>query len=400
MAEIKFSLQLLKEAIRRIPRRIKIIGILVVAFILFLVVSRRPTVPERERVVRVFPPEEGEEVGVLGPERTIRDFLVQKIERIESDSKDELKAQRDAIEKLQGDLKNLKEKNQVLEQKLTSLDENITKAVEKGMEAIDIKLRAILPSEEGAIPFPTGRLRVLKSGVEPSGKEVKPKEEPKKRYVYLPMGSFVKGTLLTGVYAPGNKENPLPVLISIDEAFYGPSMSRIPIKGCLAIGKAVADINARRAITQIVGISYVFPDGRTFEKEGNLGYLTGQDGTLGIPGKLVRRTGKELGGAFASGFLSGVAQALGEGETTTTIGALTGTATKAITGSALKYGGYSGLAAAAEKMSEYYAKQLEQIVTAIQVDMGQKVYLIMQKGVEIEELTPERVSIQRSSMLD
>ena len=107
-----------------------------------------------------------------------------------------------------------------------------------------------------------------------------------------------------------------------------------------------------------------------------------------------------MGGAFASGFLSGVAQALGEGETTTTIGALTGTATKAITGSALKYGGYSGLAAAAEKMSEYYAKQLEQIVTAIQVDMGQKVYLIMQKGVEIEGLTPERASIMRSSMLD
>ncbi len=132
------------------------------------------------------------------------------------------------------------------------------------------------------------------------------------------MGSFVKGTLLTGVYAPGETENPLPVLISIDEAFYGPSMSRIPLKGCLAIGKAVADINARRAIVQIVGISYVFPNGGVFEKEGNIGYLTGKDGTLGVPGKLVRRTGKELAGSFASGFLSGFADALGQGETSTT----------------------------------------------------------------------------------
>ena len=53
--------------------------------------------------------------------------------------------------------------------------------------------------------------------------EIKNEEKaPGKRYVYLPLGSFVKCTLLTGVYAPANESNPLPVLISVDEAFYGP----------------------------------------------------------------------------------------------------------------------------------------------------------------------------------
>ena len=51
---------------------------------------------------------------------------------------------------------------------------------------------------------------------------------PQKRYVYLPLGSFVKCTLLTGVYAPANESHPLPVLISVDEGFYGPNNTRIP----------------------------------------------------------------------------------------------------------------------------------------------------------------------------
>jgi len=68
--------------------------------------------------------------------------------------------------------------------------------------------------------------------------EIKIEEKaPGKRYVYLPLGSFVKCTLLTGVYAPANENNPLPVLISVDEAFYGPNNTRIPLKEPLLLAR-------------------------------------------------------------------------------------------------------------------------------------------------------------------
>ena len=97
---------------------------------------------------------------------------------------------------------------------------------------------------------------------------------PQKRYVYLPLGSFVKCTLLTGVYAPANESNPLPVLISVDEAFYGPNNTRIPLKGAFAIGKAVGDVVSKRAIIQIVSFSFVLPNGKVFEHEANLGIFS------------------------------------------------------------------------------------------------------------------------------
>ena len=77
-------------------------------------------------------------------------------------------------------------------------------------------------------------------------------------YVYLPLGSFCKGTLLTGVYASSDMNSPLPVLITLDEAFYGPNKTRIPLKGAYALGKAVGDINSERALIQITAISFVF----------------------------------------------------------------------------------------------------------------------------------------------
>ncbi|QAT16679.1 IncF plasmid conjugative transfer pilus assembly protein TraB [Candidatus Velamenicoccus archaeovorus] len=207
----------------------------------------------------------------------------------------------------------------------------------------------------------------------------------KKRYVYLPLGSFVKGTLLTGVYAPVNVNNPLPVLISVDEAFYGPNNTRVPLKGAFAIGKAIGDVVSKRAIIQIVGFSIVLPGGNTFEHEGNLGYLTDETGRLGIPGELIYNTGKQLSLSFLSGFLAGGAEALSQAQTTSVVGAY-GQTSQNVTGNTGNYAMFSGLANSAQGMASYYQKQLEAMIPAIKIEAGTKVTLVIQKGVEIEGL--------------
>jgi hypothetical protein len=204
-----------------------------------------------------------------------------------------------------------------------------------------------------------------------------------KRYVYLPLGSFVKCTLLTGVYAPANESNPLPVLISVDEAFYGPNNTRIPLKGAFAIGKAVGDVVSKRAIIQIVSFSTVLPNGKVFEHEANLGYLADDDGHLGIPGELIYNTGKQLSLSFLSGFLAGGAEALSQSQTSTTTTAL-GLNNTNVTGSTSRYAMFSGLANSAQGMSSYYQKQLEAMIPAVKIEAGKKAVLVIQKGVQIE----------------
>jgi len=220
--------------------------------------------------------------------------------------------------------------------------------------------------------------------------EIKIEEKsPGKKYIYLPLGSFVKCTLLTGVYAPVNESNPLPVLISIDEAFYGPNNTRIPLKGAFAIGKAVGDVVSKRAIIQIVSFSMVLPDGKVFEHEANLGYLADNDGHLGIQGDLVYNTGRQLGLDFLSGFLAGGSEALSQAETSTVTGAY-GQTSRNVTGNTGRYSMFSGLARSAEGMSNYYQKQLEAMIPAVKIEAGKKVVFVIQKGVEIEGLEVKR----------
>jgi hypothetical protein len=204
-----------------------------------------------------------------------------------------------------------------------------------------------------------------------------------RRYVYLPLGSFVKCTLLTGAYAPANESNPLPVLISVDEAFYGPNNTRIPLKGAFAIGKAVGDTVSRRAVIQIVSFSMVLPNGQVFEQEANLGYLADSDGRLGIQGEVIYNTGRQLSLNFLSGFLAGGSEALSQAETSTVVGAY-GQTSKNVTGNTGRYAMFSGLADSAQGMSNYYQKQLEAMIPAVKIDAGRKAVLVIQKGVEIE----------------
>ena len=212
---------------------------------------------------------------------------------------------------------------------------------------------------------------------------------PKERSVYLPLGSFVKCTLLTGVFAPANENNPLPVLISVDEAFYGPNNTRIPLKGAFAIGKAVGDVVSKRAIIQIVSFSAVLPNGQVFEHEANLGYLVDSDGHLGIQGELIYNTGKQLSLSFLSGFLAGGSEALSQAETSTVTGAY-GQTSKNVTGNTGSYSMFSGLANSAQGMSSYYQKQLEAMIPAVKIEAGGKAVLVIQKGVQIEGLEAPR----------
>ncbi|MDO9573371.1 MAG: TraB/VirB10 family protein [Candidatus Contubernalis sp.] len=318
-------------------------------------------------------------MGVGGKEEQIANAnATEGINTLKIQSEDQLKAVNDLIRMNQ----DLSEQNKLLSGQIdnlnTNLESKVNEKLDEAMGRIEEKLQGILPSAGTGPAQPAfARLKVLHVG--PSTPT-----PASTRNVFLPAGSFVKGTLLTGVFAPGDRSNPLPVLFSVDEAFYGPARTRIPLKGLLGIGKAVADVNSRRAIIQVHKLSYVCTNVKNWEKDVP-GYICGADGVLGLEGKVIRATGKAFAGSFISGFLSGAAEALAMGETTTS--AVAGGAISAVTGDVGKFAAFSGLSAAAGKLSDYYAKMLDEIITAVSVTKGQKLTIVIQQGVEIEGYT-------------
>lgn len=205
------------------------------------------------------------------------------------------------------------------------------------------------------------------------------------RTVYLPAGSFVHATLLTGVYAPSEMANPLPVLIRLNEAFYGPNEARIPLEGAFAVGKATGDLTSERALVQITTISAVLSTGETFEHKGNIGYLTDALGQLGLKGVVVRNTGGQMAMSFMTGVMGGASQAMADAQTTV-VASDNGHMARNVTGSRAKNAAFQGLAHSAAQMSKYYEDQLEKIVPAVKVDAGVDVYFIVLEGVEVHGL--------------
>ena len=285
------------------------------------------------------------------------------------------------------------DKSQSMEQKISDLSQQVDR-ISKAQEDIAASVAAF----DGKLTDAVSKIVQSQQSQAPGGMnsenyslevtKIAEINTENKKAVYLPAGSFVKGTLLTGVYAPSQQSNPLPVLIRLKEAFYGPNESRINLEGAFAIGKATGDMTSERALIQITTLSAVLPSGQAFEQKGNLGYLTDITGQLGLKGIVVRNTGSQLALSFLSGFMSGGAQALANQQTTSELGT-NGQITSTVTGSTGKNALFSGFAASAGKMSDYYSKQLEQIIPAIKVDAGVDVYFVVLEGVKINGLTTD-----------
>jgi hypothetical protein len=244
---------------------------------------------------------------------------------------------------------------------------------------------AAAPVRPPVPPKPPPVLRILRPAKEPAAvpAPVAP-TVPTPTWVQLPAGSFVRGRLLTGLFATTHAGGALPALFAVREAFTGPNQTAIPLQGCLALGKAQADLASLRAIIQLTTLACVWPDGQTFEQAVS-GYATGRDGTLGLPGRLEQRAGAYLGRTFLASLVAGAAEAFAAAERTTQITPLGGSQS-VVTGDTGTFAAFSALATASARVADFYLGQAEQLVPVVWVPSGLDVQLVLQQGVTLEGL--------------
>ena len=205
-------------------------------------------------------------------------------------------------------------------------------------------------------------------------------------WVRLPLGATVTGELLTGAFATKARGDALPVLVQLRSSYSGPNDTEIPLEDCLLIGKATADISSVRARVEAVSLSCVLPDGTAFERQVK-GYFTGEDGTLGVPGRWEFRSGRWLAnllsamGTTAAGLYADVAIAQELGGSNAILG---GISTSDVT----------------ERIQEFFLERAEEILPVVWVESGTPVYVVMLEGLTIEGLPAEDPYPVASSVWD
>lgn len=201
---------------------------------------------------------------------------------------------------------------------------------------------------------------------------------------FLPV-SFTRGTLLGGLDAPTggqSQANPHPVLIRLSDNSVLPNRFRGEYRDCFVIAAGYGDISSERAYLRTENLSCVRADGATLEVKIQ-GSVYGEDGKVGMRGRLVTKQGQMLANALLAGVVSGIGQGLATSSTEYSTSAL-GTVASATGAEAYRAGLGTGVGKALDRLAQYYIKLAENTFPVIEVDAGREIDVVITKGVRID----------------
>ncbi len=219
----------------------------------------------------------------------------------------------------------------------------------------------------------------------------KKKEDPT---TYLPAGSFMRAVLLSGLDAPtaGGKSTaePYPVLMGVTDLSVLPNRFRMNLKECFIIGAGYGNISDERAYIRTETLSCVRTDNRVIEVSMK-GQVMGEDGKLGMRGRLVSKQGQQIAMAIFAGTLGGLSTAMTPQQTPqfnlfsnpTQSNTNLGYAQPSI-GQVGQVAAMGGAGNALNMIADYYMKMAERLFPIIEIDAGRTVEVVVLKGQELK----------------
>jgi len=215
------------------------------------------------------------------------------------------------------------------------------------------------------------------------------KEEEKKQEtntVEIPAGSFVKAILLSGLDAPtGGKARsmPYPVLLRVIDKSILPNKWQADIKDCFMIGEGIGELSSERVFIRVHTLSCVTENGKTYQKKIKA-YVSGEDGKVGLKGRVVSKQGALLARTLLAGFLEGMAKAFAQQNTIVSVSPLGQTQT-IDTSKATQIAAVQGLSDATKKLADFYMKLVDQTFPVIEVNAGRKVDVVFLSEIKFGE---------------
>ena len=212
----------------------------------------------------------------------------------------------------------------------------------------------------------------------------------------IPAGSFAQGVLLSGVDASTSTSasaNPEPVLIELTDSGDLSRYFTSTVKGCRVTASSYGVLSKERVMMRLEKLSCIEVEtGEVMTTEVD-GYVSGEDGKLGLRGTVVDRAGDHVRAAMVGGFLSSFGNFLAASSNPVTFASQTGLAqiTPLSGQELLKSGGAKGASGALDKYTEFYIKRAEQLEPVIQIGAGRIVQVVFNKTVGIGKTALKQV---------
>jgi len=211
------------------------------------------------------------------------------------------------------------------------------------------------------------------------------KDNESQESFYIPSGSFVRGVLLTGVDAPTmqvGEQQPQPVLINLNENTILPNRYMSNMIDCIGIGSARGDLSSERAYIRMVKISCIEEGYEKKVVDTNIqGWIMGEDGKVGLRGRLVSKQGTILAKALVAGFAEGVGNAFTEAASDVSV-TPEGSTRTIDPNKAFQAAGLEGIGNAMSKLADFYMNMAESMFPVIEVGAGRSITMVLKDGKE------------------
>lgn len=205
-------------------------------------------------------------------------------------------------------------------------------------------------------------------------------EERRGLEIALPVGSYVKAMLMTGVEAP--EGSTYPVLLQLDFAYVLPNRKKLDLSGCFMIGKAEGDLSIERVKMQATKLSCVGRDGHMFERDINGFVADDMDNSFAVTGSVNSKQDRVAAMAFLSSVVEGISKAIQQAQVSQESTAFGGHETT-VTGNQGKYIAAGGAGSAASTVTQWYLKQAQSLLPTINVGSGRTIWIVMSDSVDL-----------------
>ena len=204
---------------------------------------------------------------------------------------------------------------------------------------------------------------------------------------YLTAGSIFEGVLLNGMDAPTTgvtQKNPVPALIRIKTDAILPNLYNHDIKECFALVSGYGVLATERAQLRTETLSCINDKGEVMETKLD-GYVVGEDGKVGLRGRLVSKQGQMIARSLVAGVFSGLGQNLAPAsvpQLNISPGASQQYQSPNM-GSVMQASAYQGFANASKDISQFFLQMAHEMFPVVEIDASRRVTIVLIRGTEL-----------------
>ena len=320
----------------------------------------------------------------------LRSDIQADLKKMEDRASQDRKETRDRIEHIERLLNDLKNAPAVTATTPDSVFKVPAPNQESSAAAADAKKGEVKSTGKRSGSFREAPLKMRIIAEPVSEKKAEPFMESKtpQSTAFIPAGSILTGTILTGGDFPtskGGMENPTPLLVRISKEAILPNRRTSDIRECFLLMGGRGDLSSERVKLRGETLSCICDDGSVIETRLN-SFLAGEDGKEGIRGRLVSKQGQLIARSLAAGFASGLSEAFDVNAVPTISTSSDGTvqyervySSEAMQGAAVK-----GFSSAMENISEFYLDMAREIFPVLEINAGRQVDVIVINGTELQ----------------